>query len=117
MMLIPNAMTGTTYGVNGEFAIVGRNRNQFASRKFFGSPALVGIDVSGLGADHRVIGVGQGFETEAVGGGAIEYYENVNVGAEMLLKFASCGLRITVIPISNSMTLVGGEDSFYHVRM
>ena len=35
----------------------------------------------------------------------------------MLLEFAYCGLRITVIPISNSMTLVGGEDSLYHVRM
>lgn len=117
MVLITDAMVCAPDRVDGEFPIVGRNRNQFASSKFFRGTTFVGVDMSRLGADHGMIRIRQRFETEAIGCGAIEYDEDVNVGAKMLLKFAYRGLRITVISISNRMTLVGRDDGLYDFRM
>src|ERR1700674_3012273 len=117
MVLIPNAMVGTLHGRDSQFPVFTRDWNQFASRKFFGSAALVGIDMRGLGAYHRMIGIGQGLKTETIGCGAVEHHEDVNIGAKMLLKFAYYGLRIRVISVSNRMTLVGSSDGFQDFGM
>ncbi len=117
MVLIPDAMVRTLHGFDGKLPIVGWNGKQFAPGKFFRSATFVGIDVRGLGADHGMIGIRQRFQAEAIGSGAVEHDEDVNVGAKMLLKFAYCGFGVGVISVSNRMTLVGGEDSRYDFRM
>ena len=63
VVLIPDAMVCSLDNLDGQLPIVTWNRNQFASSKFFGSATFVGIDMSGLGADHGMIRIGQRFET------------------------------------------------------
>ena len=67
--------------------------------------------MSGLGADHGMIRIGQRFQAEAVGCGAIKHNEDVNVGAKMPLEFGYSGFGVGVVSVSNRMTLVGGENS------
>src|SRR5262249_1714122 len=54
--------------------------------------------------------IGQSFEAEAVGGGAVENDEDLDVRAKMPLEFTNhrCGVRI--VAIAHGVALVDGGD-------
>src|SRR5690242_11979573 len=105
-MLIADTVVRSSDGVNTQFSVFSGDRNQFASRKFFRSAALVGVNMGGAGADHRMKGISQSFKTETIRCRTVEYDEHVNISAEMLLKSTDCGFRVRVIPISHCMSLI-----------
>ena len=88
MVLIANAVVGVADGFDGEFAVAGRNGNQFAAGEFFRRATFVGIDVGGFAADHRMIRLGQRFQAKAVGRRPIEDDEDFDIRPKLLLEFA-----------------------------
>ncbi len=117
MVLVTDAMAGVADGFDGEFAVTGGNGNEFAAGEFFRRAAFVGVDMSGLGADYSVIRVGQSFQAEAVGRGAVEDHKNFDIRAELLLEFADRRLRPGVVPIADRVALIGAGNRLQHFGM
>ena len=88
-MRIADAVVGMADGFDRELPVGCGNGNQLAAGEFLRRAAFVGIDMGGFAADHRVIRVGQRFQAQAIGGGAVENEEDFNVLAKMLLEFAT----------------------------
>ena len=95
-----------------QLAVSRGNRNELAAGEFFGRAALVHIDVGGLSADHRVIGLSERLQAEHVGGRAVENEEYIDVRTEVLSEFADRGFRVWVVSISDDMALVDSTNSF-----
>src|SRR5713101_2130791 len=107
VVLVADAVVGVADSFDRELAILGWKWNQLATGEFFRRSAFVGINVGSFGADHRVVRIGQRFQAEAVGGGAVEYDEDVNIGAKVLPEFANRGFRVGIVAVSHSVALIG----------
>ena len=112
VMRVIDAMIGVTDSFDCKLAVGYGNGKKLASGKFLWSAAFVGIDVRGLAADHRVISVGQRFQAQAIGSGAIENEEDFNIRAKMLLEFLHRGRGVGIVSIAHRMTLVRFADGF-----
>src|SRR5438445_12591219 len=117
VMLIADSVIRRLHGIECQLAIGGGDGNELAASEFFGSAALVGIDVRGFGADHRVIGLGERLQTEHVGGGAVEDKKDFYLPTEMLPELSDCGGGVRVIAITDDVALVGGCDRFQNGRV
>src|ERR1700739_1625148 len=77
VMLVADAVVGMADQVDGEFAVAGVQRDQFATCELLGSAALVAINVGRGGADHRVVGLGERLQAQAVRAGSVEDNEDL----------------------------------------
>jgi len=105
------------HGFDGELTVDGGDRDQLAAGEFLRRAALIGVDVGGLGADDGVVGLGESFEAEHVGGGAVEDEEDVDAVAEMFLKFLGGRLRMRVVAIADHVAVVDGGEGTENVGM
>ena len=72
--------------LRGELAVGRRGGQELDPRDPLGRPALVDVEVGGLGADHRLVGAGERLEREHVGAGAVEDQERLGLLAEVLAE-------------------------------
>jgi hypothetical protein len=106
VVLIANAVIGVADVIQRDFAVVMRQRNEFAARMLFRRAAFVGINVGILAAEHRVVRSSQRLKPEDIGAGSVEGEENVNIRAEMFVKFLDSRTGIGVVAISHDVALV-----------
>src|ERR1700737_477226 len=109
-MLVADTVIRVAYGVKSDFAVLVRQRNQLAAGMLFGSAAFVGVDVSVLAAQNSVIGAIQSLKAEHIGSGPVKSEENVDAGAEMLLKLGYRRAGIGIVPIGHDVALIGAGD-------
>ena len=72
--------------LRGELPVGSRGGQELHPRDPLGRPALVDVEVRGLGADHGLVGAGERLEREDVGAGAVEDQERLGLLAEVLAK-------------------------------
>src|SRR6185369_6683998 len=82
------------------------NWNQFATGKFLGSAAFIGIDMGKIGANDRMVGICESLQTQAVRGGAVENDEDFNVLSKVLFEFANGRIGVSIVSIPDRVALV-----------
>ena len=117
VVLIANAVAGVADRFDREFAVAGGNGNQFAAGEFFRRAAFVSVDMSCFGANNSLIRVGQSFQAKAIGRSPVEDHKDFNIRAELPLEFADRRLRPVVVPVADSMALIGFGNRLQHFGM
>ena len=107
MVRIIDAMIGLADGFDRQFAVGDGNGNEFAAGEFLRRPAFVGVDMRGFAADYRMIRIGQSFQAEAIGRGAVKDEEDFNIRAEALLEFLHHRLGVGIVAIADRMAVIG----------
>ena len=110
MMLIADAVIRMPHRVERRFAVLMRQRNQFASRIFFRRAAFVGIDVRVIAAQNSLMRTAQRLQSKHIAARSVERKVNVNARSEMLFEFRDCRSRVVVIAIGNHVALVGAGN-------
>ena len=92
-----------------QLAVRGGHGQQLVAELPLRGPALVGVQVGGLGTDHGFVGAQQEAESQDVRGGAGE--DEVDAaGREEALKVAGGALRPRVVTVRVGVTVIGHGD-------
>ncbi len=73
--------------------------------------------MGGLGANDRVVGIGERFESQAISGGSVKDKKCFDIIAKVALELAPGGFGVGIISVSDNMTLIGGGYSFQNLGM
>src|SRR5579871_3792325 len=116
-MLIANAVICMAHRIDGDLAVLMRERNQLAARMIFGRAAFVGVNVRVIAAQHRVIWTVQRLQPEHVRACAVEGKEDVDTVTEVFFKLGNRRSGVRIVSVSNYMPLIGAGNSFEHLGM
>ncbi len=73
MVLVADPMVSMAHRLDRQLAVRRMDEDQFATGELFRGAAFVGMNVGHVGANYRVVGLGQRLQAQAIGRGAIEY--------------------------------------------
>ena len=100
-------MASVADGFDGEFAVPGGNRDEFATGEFFRRGAFVDVNMSRFATDHCVIGIGQRFQAEAIGCRAIESKEHFAIGLKQIPESIGGSRCPRVVSVCQRVAAVG----------
>src|SRR6202012_4971533 len=100
--------------VRGDLAVRGWDSQQFGAEDLLSGAAFVGVDVRGLGTDHRLVPPQQEAEPPNVGGPAVEDEEHVTLGPEQLAQLGGGPARPLVFAVRRGVAGVGGDDRVHY---
>src|SRR5262245_2827368 len=105
------------YQVYTEFAVRAGHRKQFAASELFRRPALVNVDVGGLGADDSLVRLQYRLQAENVRAGTTPNKVDRDVLAKVLLELFDCAPGVVIVTVGNHVALIYLIDGFEYFRV
>jgi hypothetical protein len=116
-MLVADSVISVAYQIEIDFAILMRQRYQFAPGMFFWRSTFVRVNVRIVAAEHSMVRAVQRLQAQHVCPGTIESEKYLDACAEVLFKLRDGRPGIRIIAVGHDVSLVSACDCFEDFRV